>query len=371
MVEFFIDHLDPLAQGVSKRVDRNNKSTITFIPKTLPGEQGAARVIKSAKGVEFGELESLVKTSPQRITPECEHYTRCSGCDYLHVSYDDEVQFKLNALKFLLRNFNLPDENFSCFAAPARFGYRNRVQLHYRHKYLGLIDASSDQVLEVPHCKLVTPAIKQAMDQLYQDKSWAAQHTGRGHIELYEKEGTVQQAWDKDYASGGFSQVNAGMNDKLCEFVITALQNQHNYRLLDLFSGAGNLSDGLMSQGAVQRQLVDSSPGAGGNENYLQLDLYDDEALHRYLRRATLKEIDVLLLDPPRKGFPALAQWASQFKPKMILYVSCNPASLARDLQSLVKAQKKTGYQIKKVVMLDMFPGTRHFESIVVMENTH
>jgi 23S rRNA (uracil1939-C5)-methyltransferase len=371
MVDFVIDHLDPLGQGVSKRIDAKNKSTITFVPKTLPGEQGKAQVIKSAKGVEFAALISLSKTSAQRIVAECPHYARCSGCDYLHVSYADELAFKKSALLFLLRSFDLKEDAIDVIGAPERFGYRNRVQLHYRHKYLGLIDANSDQVLEIPQCKLLSPLVKQEMEQLYTDKRWLEQHSGRGHVELYEKAGEVFTEWNQPYASGGFSQVNSAMNQVLCEWLEKHFKTSTFSNLLDLFSGHGNLSDALIRDRTVQRQLVDTSPWPESTpaEHYLQLDLYDEEALPRFLRRATLKHADVLLLDPPRKGFAPLVQWSNQLKPKTIAYVSCNPVTLARDLQILMKEQKKTAYRISQVALLDMFPGTHHFETVVVLEN--
>jgi 23S rRNA (uracil1939-C5)-methyltransferase len=371
MVDFVIDHLDPLGQGVSKRIDAKNKSTITFVPKTLPGEQGKAHVIKSAKGVEFAALESLTKTSTQRIDTECPHYARCSGCDYLHISYSDELAFKKAALLFLLRSFNLKEDSIEVMGAPERFGYRNRVQLHYRHKYLGLIDANSDQVLEIPQCKLVSSLIKAKMDEMYSDKNWSVHYSGRGHVELYEKNGSVQMEWNQPYASGGFSQVNTAMNQRLRDWLVNYFAKIELSALLDLFSGNGNLSDALIKDRAVQRQLIDTSPWpeSAPNEQYLQLDLYDDEALPRFLRRAKLKEADVMLLDPPRKGFASLVQWSNQLKPKTIAYVSCNPVTLSRDLQTLMKEQKKTDYQISRVVLLDMFPGTHHFETVVVLKN--
>lgn len=370
-IPFVIDHLDPMGQGVSKRSNDKKQSTITFTPKTLPGERGVARVLKSSKGVEFAELANLETISPQRIEPECPHYTQCSGCDYLHVSYVDEVQFKKNALLFLLRqlfinNKNITDSDIEVIAASERFGYRNRVQLHYRHKYLGLISTHSEQVLEVPQCRLVSVPLKKAMQQLYADKSWTDQYSGRGHVEIYERDGEVAMNWNLPYAHGGFSQVNTRMNEALKKWLSQYFEKINFNSVLDLFSGDGNLSDDIVRNKTLQRQMVDMSPI--NNDNYLQLDLYGDGALASFQRRARCKQADVLLLDPPRKGFPALAEWVNFLKPKYIAYVSCNPATLARDLKTLLAEQKKTSYTINNIVLLDMFPGTHHFETIVLLK---
>ncbi len=371
-IPFVIDHLDPLGQGVSKRIAQNKQSTITFIPKTLPGEQGTAKIIKSSKGVEFAEIDLLTKTSAQRIEAQCVHYAQCSGCDYLQVSYSDELAFKKNALLFLLRSFGIKEDDVEVIGAEQRFAYRNRVQLHYRHKYLGLINANTDQVLEVPQCLLPSPALKEVIDNLYVDKSWAEIHQGRGHIELYERDDhSVAMEWNQPYAQGGFSQVNPQMNGALRQWIADYFKHISFETMLDLFSGNGNLSDDLTKDRAIQRQMVDMSPwmGSQATENYLQLDLFDEGALESFQRRAKLKKAEVLLLDPPRKGFPVLMQWVSRLMPKYIVYVSCNPATLARDLKNLMQEKKKTSYAIDKVVLLDMFPGTHHFETIVILKS--
>jgi len=382
-IPFVIDHLDPLGQGVSKRVSQDKKntdkkqSTITFIPKTLPGEQGTATVIKSSKGVEFAELATLSHISEKRIESECVHYAQCSGCDYLHVSYPDELVFKKNALLFLLRSFTLNGKQISendieVIAASERFAYRNRVQLHYRHKYLGLINANSDQVLEVPQCRLPSVSLKKAIDQLYADKSWTNDHPGRGHVELYQRDGSdeVVVEWNQPYAHGGFSQVNSQMNVALRQWVENYFKNINFETLLDLFSGNGNLSDDLIKNKNSKRHMVDMSPWNGMSpvENYLQLDLFNESALESFQHRSKIKKVDALLLDPPRKGFPALVEWVNKLSPQTIAYVSCNPVTLTRDLKSLMAEQKKAKYAIEKIALLDMFPGTQHFETIVILK---
>lgn len=359
-----------MGQGVSRRSTNTHSSTITFIPKTLPGEEGTARVIKRSKGVEFAELIAVSRPSDRRIAPACEHYARCSGCDYLHMSYEDEVAAKAASLRFLLRGFDLEDKDFQIIPAPERFGYRNRVQLHYRHQHLGLIDPVSDQVLEVPHCQLVSPAIKQTMDHLYGDKHWKKDHPGRGHVEIYQHPDVqdVTVAWNQPYAQGGFSQVNHVMNGKLLEWLKLHAPQQDGRKLLDLFAGTGNISDVLMQAG-LSRWMLDISPWSGSREaqDYLQADLYNEETLDRFSRRSGWKTVDTLLLDPPRKGFPPLAEWSRAFKPSTILYVSCNPATLARDLQTLLSEKTKVSSRIEKIGLFDMFPGTRHFETVVIL----
>jgi 23S rRNA (uracil1939-C5)-methyltransferase len=369
MVEFLIDHLDPLGQGVSRRIDDKKKSIITFIPKTLPGEQGSAKVIKSSKGVEFAALDELRKKSHQRIDPECPHYARCSGCDYQHVSYDDELAYKKSALLFLLRSIDLGEIQIELIASPNRFSYRNRVQFHYRHKYLGLIDVNENNVMEVPGCRLMSRKVKNEIDKLYVDKNWAEEHIGHGHVEIYEKDDLVSVAWNQPYADGGFTQVNSEMNAQMKGWIRNRFSSVEYSSIVDLFSGDGNLSDTLLLSNDVHRVMVDSYKGdqkSNKNTLFFRQDLYHKDALDQFLIRCKFKNVDILLLDPPRKGFSALTEWYKKLMPKYLIYISCNPATLARDLKDLMQSNKKL--KIDKVVLLDMFPATRHFETLVVLE---
>jgi len=370
MVDFLIDHLDPLGQGVSKRINLQKKPIITFIPKTLPGEQGSAQVIKSSKGVEFAELSSLTKASQQRIEPECPHYAKCSGCDYQHISYEDELSYKQSALLFLLRRIDINGKQVEVIPAPQRFAYRNRVQLHYRHKYLGLVDANADRVLEVPECRLMSPSIKKKVDELYADKAWMKEHEGRGHVEIYEKSGDVSVRWNQPYADGGFSQVNSEMNSQLKNWLYKRFSVENYSSILDIFSGDGNLSDVLMISKNVRRIMVDSCQTCidlDGNSLFIKQDLFLEGSFEKFLHRSKLKKVDILLLDPPRKGFSNISEWEKRLTPEYIAYVSCNPATLARDLQDLMKNNKKL--KVQNVLLLDMFPSTKHFETLVVLRN--
>ena len=96
-LDFHIDHLDPLGQGVYK-----NDNKINFIAKTLPGESGVAKVLKSKKGVAFATIEELAVTASNRIDVNCPHYAKCPGCDYLHTDYQSEISYKQSALAMMI-----------------------------------------------------------------------------------------------------------------------------------------------------------------------------------------------------------------------------------------------------------------------------
>lgn len=355
VIEFEIDHIDPLGQGVSKK-GRN----VTFVAGTLPGETGTAVVYKRAKGVQFARLQQLDQSADNRVEPDCPHFNQCPGCQFLHTDYQSELGYKKATLSRYLRSFEIDEENIQVVPAPHRLAYRNRVQLHYRHKYIGMLDTVSNEVLEVPQCKIMRQELQAEFDQLYQGK-WTQEHTGHGHCELYLKSDEVSVRWDETYAHGGFSQVYEKMNEELQARVQALLEGLEVSRLLDLFSGTGNLSDAYAKAGG-DRVLVDRYIDTVG-ENIHPLDLYDDQALAHFTRKTGTSGFDALLVDPPRRGFPGLDSWVKKIKPGHIIYVSCNPASLARDLQSLSKR-----FRFKSIQLLDLFPATAHFETLVLLE---
>lgn len=358
-VEFEIEHMDPLGQGVSKKGD-----VITFIAGSLPGETGTAMVYKRAKGVQFARLQQLDQTADNRVEPECPHFSRCPGCQYLHTDYPSELGYKKATLLHYLGASGATEDSITVVPAPRRLAYRNRMQLHYRHQYIGMLNTVDNEVLEVPQCKIMREELQPVLAGLYKG-DWTEDHSGHGHCELYLKSGEVSVAWDEGYAHGGFSQVYEEMNLVLQSRVQEQLEKLEATTLLDLFSGTGNLSDAYANAGG-ERVLIDNVKNAAGaalSDHFYQMDLYDSQSLANFTRRSGGTDFDTLLLDPPRRGFPALDNWVKKIKPQQVVYVSCNPASLARDLRNLT-----TKFRVKSIQLLDLFPATAHFETLVVLE---
>ena len=358
-IEFEIEHLDPLGQGVSRRGGQ-----VTFVAGTLPGETGTALVYKRAKGVQFARLQALDQSAGNRVEPECEHFKACPGCQFLHTDYASELEYKRTTLSRYLGSLGAVEADIEVVPAPHRLSYRNRVQLHYRHRYIGMLDSVNNEVLEVPNCRIIRKELQQAFDQLYQG-DWTQKYSGHGHCELYLKSAEVSLLWNDSYAHGGFSQVFDEMNQVLQSRVQSQLEELGVTGLLDLFSGTGNLSEAFASAGG-DRVMIDSHLNAKStdeHDNFHQMDLYDDRTLPNFMRKLGGSYFDVVLIDPPRRGFPGLDAWVKRTKPRFVLYVSCNPASLARDLKTLT-----TRFRFRTIQLMDMFPATSHFETFVVLE---
>lgn len=358
-IDFLIEHIDPLGQGVFKKED-----LVFFIPKTLPGESGTATIYKKKKGVHFASVDSLQKESPNRIKPECTHYLDCSGCHYLHADYKTETTAKFSNFKRMISFLDI-DVDCDYIEAPKRLGYRNRIQLHYNKKMqkLGFVDGKNNRIIEVPNCLIPSVKIQETLNKLYKNNHWLTlcqNEPIKGHIEVYEKDDQILINWNEKYSFGGFTQVFPEMNIKLLDLVQELNRAKDSDIIFDIFGGNGNLSNQI----TAKKYILDFYTKPKSEDNFFHLDLFEEESLYKFKDQSNLTKANHFLIDPPRKGFPLLNEWAREFMPETMTYVSCHPQTMARDLKSL------KGYKIVKAFMLDLFPSTFHFEACVFLEKS-
>ncbi|MCT4642102.1 MAG: hypothetical protein N4A33_07350 [Bacteriovoracaceae bacterium] len=352
-INFLIDHIDPLGQGVFKQ-----QSDIYFIPKTLPGESGIAIVYRSKKNIHFAYVDKINQESSYRIKPDCLHFEKCNGCQFLHTDYNTEINLKEITFQRML--YQVKHKAFETIKAPKRTNYRNRIQLHYNKNksQIGFINPRTKQISSSTYCLMPNERLQENYDKLIQ--SWqkeAPKNPNKGHVEIYEKENRVIKTWNSKYATGGFSQVFDHMNTKLNNIVSHHLD--FHLDTIDLFGGKGNLSQAIDSHKKV---IIDYYTHKT-NDNQFHIDLYQDHALKEF-RKMSSQKFEQFIVDPPRKGFSQLTQWAQFYQPKRIIYVSCHPATMIRDIKNLI------GYSVDQAYLLDLFPSTYHFEALLVLNKT-
>ncbi|ATH09020.1 hypothetical protein BIY24_14010 [Halobacteriovorax marinus] len=363
-IEFTIDHIDPLGQGISKTQDQ-----VCFIEKSLPGESGEIEVIKSKKKgrLIFSRLNSadLHSPSPLRIQPECEHFWHCSGCHYLHVKYEDELELKTSVIQRMFQYLDQYDQDIPLISASKRFHYRNRIQLHYDKKLskLGFIDSLRNEIREVANCLVANDEISASLKELYTANNWknlVRYEKNTGHIELYKLGDKVQISINKRYSEGGFTQVNEEMNQKMLSHLEEQVRQYipAGITLLDLFGGAGNLSYNLEE---YETYVVDGFPPTEMNyrphQSFEQINLYKEGAIDKLQSRCSGKDI-AIILDPPRSGLKNINELIQKLKPSFIFMINCEPSSAIRDIKSI-----EGDFSIENLTTFDLFPGTRHFET--------
>lgn len=360
-VQFEIEHIDPMGQGVSKSGDK-----VTFIPKTLPTEEGLACIIKESKGVRFAKLSTLSKTSKLRQESECPHFDKCSGCHYLHTDYATEITFKQQSLARDLRKSEALPE-IQSKKAPRRLNYRNRVQLHYnKHEgVLGLKEAQSNKIIEIPECRIMDESLKNTFNEVCANwKDMVRHEPPKGHIELYTRDASVQVNINKPYSEGGFSQVFEEMNQVAKEEIHAFLKPLllDNDLILDLFGGSGNLTSSLKEQ---EVWVVDnhSKDRTENHQFFKSMNLYDIESLDQLAIQLNERSVKALIVDPPRSGLKNLDCFVEKFSPEILVYLSCKPSTMARDLLPATGNR----YDISKVMMLDFFPATFHYEGLIFL----
>jgi len=360
-IKFQIDHLDPLAQGVYK-----SEKDIYFITKTLPGETGTAIVTDHKKNIHFAYLENIERCSPDRITPLCPHYNDCSSCHYLHTTYAQEMQFKTKALHKHLQKIDCPTHQIFIHEAVNRFHYRNRIQLHYdlTQAKLGIISRHLNDIIPIPNCLLLNQNIATQVKSLYEmplsEIIDTSKHPSRGHLEISFNQ-TCKMFINQPYAAEGFCQVNDLQNDVLLN-VLTKSFTQYLKKdsvVMDLFGGNGNLSSKLLAQQIYVFDIYKKVPVSRHKQTFYAQDLYAFDAISKLVDLC--HNPDLLLLDPPRSGFKELSLLVKNIKPDFIFYVSCNPATLARDLGPLVD------YTVLEIHLIDFFPCTYHFETFCIL----
>jgi len=391
-----------------------------FVPFALPGEVAEIEITESKERFARGRVVNLLKSSPDRLEAPCPYFSMCGGCHYQHIDYTQQLNLKRELVKDQLARIgklsNVPDIQIT--ASPLPFGYRNQVQFHPTNlnneeiiPSLGFKRANSDEVLPIKKCLLVPDEINQLLAQIelepYSDLSRITMRIDSdGELMLIFSgesdeppdlsiELPVSSAYlspdGQSYSLSGndaliytvlgkeflispesFFQVNLPVAEAMLCHVLALIEKQHGMNILELYSGAG-LFTRFLAPHAIQLTAIESSPSACF-DFVSNLDEFDNISLYEGAVEdilpgivAEIKPVDLVVLDPPRAGLNVKARQALiDLKPQEIIYISCDPSTLARDLKHLIEA----GYELENIHAFDMFPQTAHVETMTVLRRT-
>lgn len=411
-----VNDLDPFGQGVAR-----HQGKALFISGLLPQEQADVVVVEDKKQYARAQVKRRLSDSPQRQAQRCPHFGICGGCQQQHASIELQQQSKRAALARLMKR----EVDDIIAASPWGYRRRARLSLNYQPKsqqlQMGFRKANASEIVDVVQCPVLVPTLGALLPAVRECLSELKSVRQLGHVELVQADNgplmvlrhtAALPAADKEklerfsqshglslylapqseilehirgeapwYTSDGlrlvfsprdFIQVNDGVNQLMVRTALEWLDIQPQDRVLDLFCGMGNFTLPLAKR-AAQVVGVEGVPAlvAKGQENAALNGLHNVTFFHENLeedvtRQAWAKHgFDKVLLDPARAGAAGVMLHIIKLAPRRVVYVSCNPATLARDSDVLLQA----GYTIQRLAMLDMFPHTGHLESMVLFEH--
>ena len=393
-----------------------------FVPLALPGEQVLIRIVDDKKGYATAEIEEIVTCAPERIEAQCAHFGACGGCNYQHAPYEMQLQFKLEILRETLERGGVRAPAEISVLAGEPWGYRNRIRLAFDAKgNPGYRGRRSHAIIPIHECPIAAPLLVDAGLKFAEVAREVAKVIGPTEVSLFcngdesaliasvfstsgskngfedfgralkdqvpalkgmelvieDREGQPQRTaaqWGEsaiayraagfDYRAehGAFFQVNRWLVDELVDCVT---QGRGGRLVWDLYAGVGLFSRKLAA-GFERVVAVESATEATAalehNLAGINATAVKASTLAFLQRSKQGSRPDLIVVDPPRTGLGAeTTALLAQVGAPEIVYVSCDPATLARDLRTLIEA----GYEIGSVTLADLFPQTFHLETVV------
>jgi len=368
---------------------------VVLAPFVLPGERVRAEPEQERPALIKARTLEVLEASPERVQARCPYFGRCGGCHYQHASYEAQLAAKKAILIEELRRLGKiePPKDIAIISGDP-WGYRNRAQVHFEERTLGYREARSHKLCAINHCPIGSPKLNETiaiLNEMLRDSRWPGflrsleiftdeeqvqfnvVDTGRPVARRFfdwcaEKiPGLVSGALDyrgRFRVSGNsFFQVNRYLIDALVE---TAIEGADGDTGLDLYAGVGLFAVSMANR---FHEVVAVESGSAAVSD-LQFNAERAGRSNVRGRQSTSEEYlealeaapDFVLLDPPRAGLGKIVvRRLADLRPAELTIVSCDPATLARDLPGLLAA----GYRIAKMTVVDLFPQTYHLETVV------
>ncbi len=357
----------------------------------LPGEAVTAEVVKKFPERIAAKVVGVRSGSPDRVTPPCPYYLACSGCQLMHASYPRQLEIKRErvasemAKHETLRGLDVSET----MPSPQQFGYRNHARFTIRrggelHGAVGYVNATTRQFLKIDRCLLMDEGINAAliaMQGRMQGMSQMSVRAGADHLMIQ----PVLPATGHGLASGqkhieeevlgrrfriagpSFFQVNTAQLANLIGLIKTGLALTGAEVVVDAYCGVGTFAILLASYARKVIGIEDSASAvADATHNALGLTNVEfTEGKAEVVMAEVQDKVDAVVLDPPRAGcHPGTIEAVCRLRPERVALVSCEPASLARDLVALLNGP----FMLESVQPVDMFPQTRHVEAVAFLK---
>lgn len=355
-----------------------HEGQVCFVAGGLPGDLVRVNVVRQAKNVLWGEIAEVIEPSPDRIDAVCGHSAACGGCSWLHFAYPAQGDWKWRIVRDSFQRLaRLEIEPEWLEDASLRTGYRTRAEFRGAPGAIGFYGRGTHDVADIESCPLLHARLNEALARLRATAFI-------GHVEItVNPEGPQVLVWSKrpsqellsafpqaqspldsvreqfifdgaPIVNGAFSQASLLLNRMLVGLVREMAGQPSS--VLDLYCGNGNFSLQLAAGRTLGLDHHGPSVEAPARMGRVEYRTAEEPEFMRALREPW----DVVVLDPPRTGAKSIVPALAKAHCGAIIYVSCDPATLARDLRALVDA----GWAVERAVAVDMFPNTWHVETV-------
>ena len=397
-----IDRLDDFGRGITKVDD-----TICFVSNALEDEEVDLKITNVKSKFMEAESKEIFKKSINRVEPICPYYLLCGGCNIMHMNYETQLKFKQRKVEKILKKFANIENVVKDIIPSIEFNYRNKVTLKVKNNSIGYFKDKSNELVKIDNCYLCNVSINKVIKELnkinlnnieeviiktnYNNEILLCLIGNNIDVDYYknnlsEIDNIVIVDNNKKFIVKGndyiidmidslkfkvsvesFFQVNSYQVKNLYNRVLDYASLTGNETVLDLYCGTGTIGM-FLSKKAKHVYGVEINESAVKDANYNKelnginnIDFICEDANKI---KDKFNNIDLVVIDPPRSGLGnGSIDYLLDIKPKKIIYVSCDPITLARDLNIL-----KNEYNIKEVTLVDMFPNTYHCESVCLLE---
>ena len=385
VVELKIEALSNLGAGIAKP-----KGWVVFVPFALPGERIRAKVWRNETNCTHADLVEILEPSPDRIEPHCPHFATCGGCQYQHLPYEKQLEWKTRQVGELLWHMvGIEAEVKATIPSPKQWGYRSKITPHFQRPKpgedfpIGFLEFNRrNRLVDVYNCPIAMDEINEVLQPIRDDVKRRAAEYKKGatlllratedRVETDHRAPVSEKVGDLkfNFLAGDFFQNNPFILDSFTGHAAEQAKGPNQKYLLDAYCGSGLFGLTLAKNFEQVVGIELSETSADWARRNAKTNGIDNASFIASSAEALFADITFppeqtsVLIDPPRKGCSVdFLHQLFDFGPSRVVYVSCNPATQMRDLKSFLEK----GYKIESIQPFDLFPQTRHLECVIAL----
>jgi len=398
-IEVEISTLSNLGVGIARvkleDADPDSPGWVVFVPHTLPGEKVLARIFRNDKSHSQADFVKVIEPSPDRVEPQCALFGKCGGCQYQHLAYDKQLEWKTRQVEELLEHMaGVHTEVSPAIASPKQWGYRSKITPHFKRPRDGkigdigfLLAGQRSHLVNVECCPIAMDEINKALPRIRKETRANAKAYKRdatillrateGRVETNHRN-TISETVSTDngevkfnFLASDFFQNNPFILPAFTGYVAEQASSCGSKYLVDAYCGSGLFSLCLAHKFEKVAGVEVSETAADWARRNAELNGITNTTFLASSAEAIFDEITfpaaetTVVIDPPRKGCnQEFLDQLFNFGPNKVVYISCNPATQMRDLKEFLTA----GFKLTAVQPFDLFPQTRHLECVIVLE---